>query len=164
MQRMPHDSRSGEGAQSLRPVRSAAAGRYDLERIRREWPREALKSAPATLWRYAPVLPVSDPRHVVSLGEGWTPLLRTSKLGFADVWVKDEGLNPTASFKARGQTVAISMCRELGVKTAAIPSAGNAAGAFAAYAAAAGIEAHIFMPRDVPQTNYIEMQSRRRPA
>ena len=133
--------------------------RYDLERIRREWPRDALKNGPATLWRYAPVLPLSDPRHIVSLGEGWTPLQRTSKLGFADVWVKDEGLNPTASFKARGQSVAISMCRELGVKAAAIPSAGNAAGAFAAYAAAAGIEAYIFMPKDVPNSNYVECKA-----
>jgi threonine synthase len=112
------------------------------------------------MWRYAPVLPVSKPAAIVSLGEGMTPLIHTkrlgSRLGASDVWVKDEGINPTGSFKARGLSCAISMCVELGVKRVAIPSAGNAAGAMAAYAAAAGIEAHIFMPRDVPQANYIE--------
>jgi threonine synthase len=111
------------------------------------------------MWRYAPVLPAADER-VISLGEGWTPLLRVrrlgSRLGAENLWVKDEGLNPTGSFKARGLSCAISMCAELGIREVAIPSAGNAAGALAAYAAAAGIRAHIFLPRDVPQSNYIE--------
>jgi threonine synthase len=115
------------------------------------------------MWRYAPVLPVADPSDIVSLGEGWTPLLAMRRLGpqlgASDLWVKDEGLNPTGSFKARGLSAAISMCVELGVKRVAIPSAGNAAGAMAAYAAAAGIEAHIFMPKDVPQSNYIECRA-----
>ena len=92
-----------------------------------------------------------------------TPLLRARRLGAAlgaeELWVKDEGLNPTASFKARGMTTAISMARELGIRKIAIPSAGNAASAAAAYAAAAGIEAHIFMPKDVPQANYIECKT-----
>jgi threonine synthase len=114
------------------------------------------------MWRYAPVLPPA-PANIVSLGEGWTPLIRTKRLGSrigADaLWVKDEGLNPTASFKARGLSCAVSMCVELGIKKVAIPSAGNAASAMAAYAAAAGIEAHIFMPRDVPQSNYIECKA-----
>jgi len=92
-----------------------------------------------------------------------TPMVRTPRLGTrvgaADLWVKDEGLNPTASFKARGLSCAVSMCVELGIKKVAIPSAGNAASAMAAYAAAAGIEAHIFMPRDVPQSNYIECKA-----
>ena len=100
---------------------------------------------------------------IVTLGEGWTPLLRTRRLGARigaeDLWVKDEGLNPTASFKARGLSCAVSMCVELGIRKVAIPSAGNAASAMAAYAAAAGIEAHIFMPRDVPQSNYLECKA-----
>jgi threonine synthase len=115
------------------------------------------------MWRYAPVLPVSKPGAIVSLGEGMTPLVRVERLGNGlgakDLWIKDEGLNPTASFKARGLSCAISMCVELGIRKVAIPSAGNAASAMAAYAAAAGIEAHIFMPRDVPQSNYIECKA-----
>jgi threonine synthase len=111
------------------------------------------------MWRYAPILPAAA-ASVVSLGEGWTPLIRTrrlgSRLGADSLWVKDEGLNPTASFKARGLSCAISMCVELGIRKVAIPSAGNAASALAAYAAAAGIESYIFMPRDVPQANYLE--------
>jgi threonine synthase len=108
------------------------------------------------------VLPPSD-ASIVSLGEGWTPLLRTrrlgSQIGAESLWVKDEGLNPTGSFKARGLSCAVSMCIELGIKKVAIPSAGNAASAMAAYAAAAGIEAHIFMPLDVPQANYLECKA-----
>jgi len=114
------------------------------------------------MWRYAPVLPPSE-ASIVSLGEGWTPLLRTTRLGARlgaeALWVKDEGLNPTASFKARGLACAISMCVELGIRKVAIPSAGNAASALAAYAAAAGIESYIFMPRDVPQANYLECKA-----
>jgi threonine synthase len=114
------------------------------------------------MWRYAPVLPPAD-ASIVSLGEGWTPLIRTRRLGAMlgaeAVWVKDEGLNPTASFKARGLACAISMCVELGIRKVAIPSAGNAASALAAYAAAAGIESYIFMPQDVPQANYLECKA-----
>ena len=134
--------------------------RYDLESIRQSWSREELDDAPADMWRYAPVLPVRDERNIVSMGEGWTPMVRTrrlgERLGAANLYVKDEGLNPTGSFKARGLACAISMCRELGIRKVAIPSAGNAAGACATYAAAAGIEAHIFMPVDVPQSNFVE--------
>ena len=105
----------------------------------------------------------SSESSIVSLGEGMTPLIHTKRLGARygaqDLWVKDEGINPTGSFKARGLSCAISMCVELGIKKVAIPSAGNAASAMAAYAAAAGIEAHIFMPRDVPQSNYIECKA-----
>jgi threonine synthase len=85
-----------------------------------------------------------------------TPLMKTTRLGLPDLWIKDEGMNPTQSFKARGQSAALSMCVEFGIKKVAIPSAGNAGGAMACYAAAAGLEAHVFMPRDVPQANYIE--------
>jgi len=137
--------------------------RYDLESARAGWSRDALAEASADMWRYSPLLPVTDRKHIISMGEGWTPLIRTRRLGTrigaSDLWVKDEGLNPTGSFKARGLSCAISMCSELRIKKAAIPSAGNAAGAMAAYAAAAGIEAHIFMPRDVPQANYIECKA-----
>jgi threonine synthase len=133
--------------------------RYDLDGIRHRWRRREVANGPANMWRYAPLLPPAN-ESIVTLGEGWTPLIRTERLGARigadDLWVKDEGLNPTASFKARGLACAISMCVELGIKKVAIPSAGNAASAMAAYAAAAGIEAHIFMPRDVPQANYLE--------
>src|SRR5215475_10288645 len=136
--------------------------RYDLDTIRVRWRRRDVANGPATMWRYAPVLPATE-NAIVSLGEGWTPLIRThrlgSQLGAQSVWVKDEGLNPTASFKARGLSCAISMCFELGVKKVAIPSAGNAASALAAYAAAAGLESYIFMPRDVPQANYLECKA-----
>ena len=121
-----------------------------------------MSNGPASMWRYAPVLPPAD-GSIVTLGEGWTPLVHARRLGArigADaLWVKDEGLNPTGSFKARGLACAVSMCVELGIKKVAIPSAGNAASAMAAYAAAAGIEAHIFMPRDVPQANYLECKA-----
>jgi threonine synthase len=136
--------------------------RYDLSTIRHRWLRRDVTHGPSNMWRYAPVLPPCD-ASVVSLGEGWTPLLRArrlgSRIGAESLWVKDEGMNPTGSFKARGLSCAVSMCVELGIKKVAIPSAGNAASAMAAYAAAAGIEAHIFMPRDVPQANYLECKA-----
>jgi threonine synthase len=133
---------------------------YDLERARQELRREQIAAGPTNMWRYGPLLPVSRAENVVSLGEGMTPLLAArrlgERLGASRLYVKDEGLNPTGTFKARGLACAISMAKELGIRKLAIPSAGNAAGALAAYAAAAGMEAHIFMPRDVPQSNYIE--------
>ncbi len=136
--------------------------RYDLEEARRTWSRADVAQGPNSMWRYAPMLP-PRPESIVSLGEGMTPLVQTRHLGrrvgSGNLWVKDEGLNPTGSFKARGLSCAISMAVELGIKKVAIPSAGNAASAMAAYAAAAGIESHIFMPRDVPQANYIECKA-----
>lgn len=115
------------------------------------------------MWRYGGLLPVRDPRNIVSLGEGWTPLARLGRYAehatCEDLWLKDEGVNPTLSFKARGISCAISMCKELGVKKVAIPTAGNAGGALAAYAAAAGQEAHVFMPKDVPAANYLEAKA-----
>ncbi|HTS62518.1 MAG TPA: threonine synthase [Candidatus Acidoferrales bacterium] len=136
--------------------------RFDFDVLRHRWLRREVTNGRASMWRYAPVLPPSD-ASIVSLGEGWTPLVQTKRLGAlmgADsLWVKDEGMNPTASFKARGLSCAVSMCVELGIHKVAIPSAGNAASAMAAYAAAAGIEAHIFMPRDVPQSNYLECKA-----
>ncbi len=137
--------------------------RYDLEKARDGWNREWISSGPSNMWRYAPILPVAKPANIVTLGEGMTALVRTNRLGAAlgatDLWVKDEGLNPTASFKARGLSCAISMCKELGINKIAIPSAGNAASASAAYAAAAGMECHIFMPMDVPHSNFIECKA-----
>ena len=101
--------------------------RYDLAVIRHRWPRREVANGPANMWRYAPVLPPSE-ASVVTLGEGWTPLVRTRRLGARigaeQLWVKDEGLNPTASFKARGLSCAVSMCVELGIRKVAIPSAG----------------------------------------
>src|ERR1700691_2883343 len=133
--------------------------RYDLDAIRRTWKPAQLRDGPNTMWRYAPVLPAAE-TSVVTLGEGMTPLIRArrlgARLGAQNLWIKDEGLNPTGSFKARGLSCAVSMAVELGVRKMAIPSAGNAASALPAYAAAAGIEAHIFMPRDVPFANYVE--------
>jgi threonine synthase len=137
--------------------------RYDLDQLRRTWSREQLVSGPNNMWRYGPVLPVTHQDSIISLGEGMTPLVRTKRLGGrigADyLWVKDEGLNPTGSFKARGLSCAVSMAVELGIRKLAIPSAGNAASAMAAYSAAAGLEAHIFMPRDVPQANFVECKA-----
>jgi threonine synthase len=137
--------------------------RYDLEKLRRTWSRDQIVSGPNSMWRYGPVLPPTRQSSIISLGEGLTPLVRAARLGSrigADqLWIKDEGLNPTGSFKARGLSCAVSMAVELGIRKLAIPSAGNAASAMAAYAAAAGIEAHIFMPRDVPQANFVECKA-----
>jgi threonine synthase len=127
--------------------------RYDLSTIKKILSREQLCGRPATMWRYSEVLPEAQP---VSLGEGFTPMLPSRE--YPAVVIKDEGLNPTGSFKARGLSAAITMAKHYGVKRVAIPSAGNAAGALAAYAAAAGIEAHIFMPKDVPMANRIESE------
>ncbi|MCE2488246.1 MAG: threonine synthase [Desulfurellaceae bacterium] len=133
---------------------------YDLDRV--ALAPQHLADRPASLWRYQEVLPVERAENVVSLGEGWTPLLHAQRLGrelgLSRLYIKDEALNPTASFKARGMAVAVSMAKELGVRKLAVPSAGNAAGALAAYAARAGLEAHIFMPRDVPLANRLECQ------
>lgn len=139
------------------------AARYDLERARQSWNRDWISNGPSNIWRYAPVLPVSKPSAMTSLGEGLTPLVRLPRLGArvgaSDLWLKDEGVNPTGSFEARGMACAISMAVELGVGKVAIHSTGNAAGALAAYAAAAGIEAHVFLPRDVGQASFIECSS-----
>lgn len=137
--------------------------RYDLAKLRSTWNREQIAQGPNSMWRYGPVLPPREQTSIISLGEGMTPLVRTRRLGQRigahQLWLKDEGLNPTGSFKARGLSCAVSMAVELGIRKLAIPSAGNAASAMAAYAAAAGIEAHIFMPRDVPQANFVECEA-----
>ena len=136
--------------------------RYDLKRAAKSLTKESLLERAPDLWRYREVLPVDSDENVVTLGEGFTPLIHASRLGSSlgmpELYIKDEGQNPTQSFKARGMTAAISMARELGVKKTAVPSAGNAAGALAAYAARAGMEAHIFMPKDTPRANVIECE------
>ncbi len=128
--------------------------RYDLMAIRGSFTPESLAQRESTMWRYREVMPGGAP---VTLGEGFTPMLASRVT--PNVFVKDEGLNPTGSFKARGLSAAVTMCRHYGITRVAIPSAGNAAGALAAYAAAAGIEAHIFMPRDVPVANRVECEA-----
>ena len=128
--------------------------RYDIAALRKTISRDSLTGKPASMWRYAPVLPDVEP---VTLGEGFTPMIPSRHT--PHVYIKDEGINPTGSFKARGLSAAVTMVRAYGLKKVAVPSAGNAASALAAYAAAAGIEAHIFMPRDVPQANLVECQS-----
>src|SRR5271165_5544643 len=143
-----HQHVSAELPQTLCPACAGALYvRYDLATV---------DSRPAdggtqSMWRYSAVLPDVEP---VTLGEGWTPMLRSRR--YSGLYLKEEATNPTGSFKARGMAMAVSMARHYGLKKLAAPSAGNAAGALAAYAAAAGIEAHIFMPRDVPMANYLE--------
>ena len=130
---------------------------YDMDAVKRSVARDEIAAraaaAPVSLgmWRYAGVLPDAEP---VTLGEGFTPMLRSRR--YPNLFIKEEAANPTGTFKARGLSMAVTLARHYGLKKLAIPSAGNAAGALAAYAAAAGIEAHIFVPRDVPFANYLE--------
>lgn len=136
--------------------------RYDLRAAGRTLTKESLVGRRPDLWRYREVLPVEDETNIVSLGEGWTPLLRAErvgkKLGIENLYIKDESQNPTQSFKARGMSAAVSMAKELGAQKLAVPSAGNAAGALAAYAARAGLECFIFMPDDTPRANVVECE------
>ncbi len=128
--------------------------RYDLAEIRRITTRDAVAAGPKSMWRYSAVLPDAEP---VTLGEGFTPMLPSRK--HPNLLIKDDGLNPTGSFKARGMGAAITMWRHDGLKKLAAPSAGNAGGALAAYAAAAGMEAYVFMPKDVPIANRLEVEA-----
>ena len=131
--------------------------RYDLAAAGRELSRASLSSRPSTMWRYFEVLPVLDESNVVSLGEGYTPLFHAKRLGDGlecpRLYIKDEGVNPTGSFKARGLSTSVSKAKELGQSRLTMPSAGNAAGAMAAYCSKAGMEAHVFMPKDAPEAN-----------
>src|SRR5579863_4934708 len=133
--------------------------RYDLRPLHGAATRDSVVSEdPATpwsgMWRYRAVLPAVEP---VTLGEGWTPMLPSRR--HTNAWLKEEGTNPTGTFKARGLALAVTMARHYGLKKLAAPTAGNAGGALAAYAAAAGIEAHIFMPRDTPLANQVECRA-----
>ena len=131
--------------------------RYDLERVKAEVDRDRLAERRADMWRFAELMPVEDPERIVTLGEGGTPLMRMTnleeKLGVTNLYVKEEGLNPTGTFKARGISAAISKGLELGATGFTMPSAGNAAGAAAAYCARAGLSAKVFMPQDAPESN-----------
>jgi threonine synthase len=135
---------------------------YDLAAAAKTLTKESLHTREKSLWRYREVLPVKNTADIVTLGEGWTPLLPAPRLaakhGLSRLFIKDEAQNPTASFKARGMTAAVSMAKQYGLKKLAAPSAGNAGGALAAYAARAGMEAHLFMPRDTPKANIIECE------
>jgi len=126
--------------------------RYDIEAAR-SWKRETLRDREPSLWRYRELLPIFPGESPVTLGEGFTPLIHASRLGAATglsrLYVKDESLNPTNSFKARGQSTAVTRARALGARTLSVPTAGNAGCAMAAYASSAGLEAQVFMPRDV---------------
>ena len=147
---------------NLCPCGSPLLVRYDIKAAKTAFAKSDLAGRVASLWRYRELLPLQSNANLISLGEGYTPLLEAKKLGaelgLQQLWIKDEGQNPTGSFKDRGLSLAISRAKELGVKKAAIPSAGNAGGSFAAYAARAGLEAHVFMPRDTPIANQREVQ------
>ncbi len=137
--------------------------RYDLDRARQELDRERFAARPASLWRWAELLPLDDLAQRIDLGEGGTPLLRidrlAAQLGFTEVWLKDEGRNPTGSFKARGMATAVTRAKALGVKEFVVPTAGNAGGAAAAYAARAGLALHVYMPKDAPPANVHECRA-----
>ena len=136
--------------------------RYDLQSASAALKREDLKERLPNMWRYFEVMPVLDEANVVTLGEGFTPIFKTDRLatdtGCSSLFIKDEGLNPTASFKARGLGAAVSKAKELGITRLTMPSAGNAAGAMTAYAAKAGMEAYVFMPKDAPEANRVEVE------
>lgn len=139
---------------------STLISNYDLNAVRSEVDRDEIQTRPKGMWRWHEMLPVQDPENIVTLGEGDTPLLYIPRvgndLGLSNLMVKDESSNPTGSFKARGLCAAISRAKELGVKKVIIPTAGNAGGAMAAYAARAGLQALIYMPKDTPNANIQE--------
>ena len=150
--------------QTISDVGAPLYARYDLTWISRKLRRSMLSARSADLWRYAELLPVCNPQCAIRLGEGLTPLLQAQRLARAleldlDLWIKDEGQNPTASFKARGMALAVSRAFELGVRALALPSAGNAASAASAYAAACGIECHVVMPKNTPKPIVCECEA-----
>jgi threonine synthase len=134
--------------------------RYDLDALKKEFPKKALFGRPPTIWRYLELLPVENPDHIISLTETITPILQANRLaaefGLENILIKDESRLPTGSFKARGMAMAVTMANEFGLSRLAVPTAGNAGGALAAYAARAGIEAWVFMPEDTPVINQKE--------
>ncbi len=149
---------SAETPQTLCPLDAGSLYvRYDMDALKRTAKREApaayaaASAASLGMWRYKDVLPEVAP---VTLGEGWTPMVQSRR--YPGLLVKEEGANPTGTFKARGLGLAVTMAKHYGLRHLAVPSAGNAAGALAAYAAAAGIAAHLYMPQDVPMANYLE--------
>ncbi|MCE9951940.1 threonine synthase [Aeromonas veronii] len=158
-------SKSGEIHDADQPWQLSRAGApllasYDLDALKRAWHPAALLGRPASLWRYHELLPVRDPAHVVTLGEGFTPLLPLptlgKQIGIPDLWMKDESVIPTGSFKARGAAVGISRARELGVTHFAMPTNGNAGAAWALYGARAGLRSTIVMPQAAPAITRLE--------
>jgi threonine synthase len=143
--------------------RAPLLARYDLDGIAGSVTKDDLSGRAASMWRYHEFLPLDRPDQAVTLGEGWTPILPLERLGrqlgLDHLTLKDEGLNPTGTFKARGAAAGVSRARELGVRDAAMPTAGNAGGAWAAYAARAGIGMHVVMPRDAPAINHLEVEA-----
>ena len=135
--------------------------RYDIESAKKVFAKELLPHRQANMWRYFEMMPILNENNVVTLGEGFTPIFSMpslgEKLGSSKLFLKDEGINPTASFKARGLSAAVSKAKELGLTRLTMPSAGNAAGAMSSYAARAGIDAFVFMPMDAPEANQIEV-------
>ena len=161
-------SATGEHYESEQLIRLSRVGkpllaRYDLHALRSHFTPEALHGRRADMWRYEEVLPVRDPTCRVTLGEGWTPLLDSDRLaariGVRRAWLKDEGQNPTGSFKARGLGMAVSRALELGAEAVALPSAGNAGSAAAAYGARAGLDVHVVVPHDTPTPILDEMNA-----
>ena len=136
--------------------------RYHLDLARDQLDRDRISRRPAGLWRFHEMLPVRDAKNIVSLGEGGTPVLKLERLGgqlgLENLYLKDEGQNPTGSFKALGMSAAVSRALELGASEFVVPTAGNAGGALAAYAARAGVAAHVYMPQDAPKINILEVQ------
>lgn len=149
--------------QNLSRVGAPLLARYDLTQTKGTVQPPNAGDGPPNLWRYAKLLPVRDTRFIANLGEGWTPLLPANRLGalygMPHLFVKDESVNPTASFKARGMAVAVSRAHELGAAELAVGTAGNAGSALAAYAAAAGLTAHVAMPDDTPRAFVAECQA-----
>jgi threonine synthase len=148
-------SYDADAVQGVSDVGAPLLARYDLEQVRGTVTRDEIAARPPTLWRYHEVLPVRDPRHVTTLGEGMTPLLPLpaygASIGVPGLLMKDEGLIPTGTFKARGAAVGVSRARELGVKAVAMPTNGNAGAAWSVYAARAGLGSLIVMPVDAPE-------------
>ncbi len=158
--RCGHTAEPGRLVNTCPQCASPLLVRYDLHEVKRHLKKTDLLDRPADMWRYFEVLPLDEEEAIVTLGEGFTPLLRVgrlaAKLGLEQLYLKDEALQPTGSFKARGLSVAVSMARRLGARELCIPTAGNAGGALAAYGARAGLQTHVFMPRDTPRANYVE--------
>src|SRR5215208_3806978 len=154
-----HDARVLQNL--CRGCASPLLARYDLDGVAGAVTKEGLLGRVASMWRYAEFLPLDEPARAVTLGEGWTPILPLERLGgelgMSRLELKDEGLNPTGTFKARGAAAGVSRARELGARDVAMPTAGNAGGAWAQYAARAGMAMHVVMPADAPEINHLEV-------
>ena len=152
-----------DGLHNLSDAGAPLFARYDLAAARGAVRREEVSRRAPSMWRYREVMPLRPGDEAITLDEGWTPLRRARRLGdwcgFRRLWVKDESVNPTGSFKARGLSAAVTAAAARGAVKVAIPTAGNAGGALAAYAAAAGLECHVFMPRDTPAAFQVEVSA-----